>query len=225
MVQRWADAVFLHWPYDPATVQGLLPPNVEVDTFEGQAWVGLVPFHMEGLGFPGLAPLPLVGAFPEVNVRTYVRAGGRRAVWFFSLDVDRRLPVAVARLAYHLPYHLARAAHMRAGDVVTTRVQRRWPRGGVTSAVAVGIGVPADDDEQTRFLTARWGLVSVGRSGQLRHAAVDHEPWTLHRAQVLHLDDQLVAAAGLPSPAGNPIALWSPGVDVRVGRPTTLRTP
>ena len=75
MVQQWVDVVFIHWPLPPDRVQRLLPPGVEVDTFEGRAWVGLVPFRMEGLGFPGLSPLPLVGTFPEVNVRTYVRSG------------------------------------------------------------------------------------------------------------------------------------------------------
>ena len=75
MIQRWTDVVFLHWSYEPAVVQRLLPAGVTVDQLDGRAWVGLVPFRMERLGFPGLAPLPFVGTFPEVNVRTYVRAG------------------------------------------------------------------------------------------------------------------------------------------------------
>jgi hypothetical protein len=225
MVQRWVDVVFLHWPYRADDVQRLLPSGVTVDTFEGMAWVGLVPFSMEGLGLPGLAPLPLVGSFPEVNVRTYVQAGGRRGVWFFSLDVDRAVPVAVARSTYHLPYCLARADHVRVGDIVTSRVERRWPRrpGGATTRVAVQTGRPVDPaDSFAAFLTARWGLLSASRRGRLWYAPVDHPVWPLHDAHVLHVDDHLVSAAGLPTPSGPPHALWAPGVDVRVGRPTRI---
>jgi len=223
MVQRWIDVVFLHWPLPPEVVQRLLPPGITVDTFDGAAWVGLVAFSMEGLGLPGLAPLPLVGSFPEVNVRTYVRSGGRVGVWFFSLDIDRLLAVAVARSAYHIPYCLARADHGRFGTIVTSRVERRWPRPGATTRFAVQTGRRVDvTDAFAGFLTARWGLVSATRRGRLRYAPIDHPAWPLHEAHVLHLDDHLVAAAGLPTPAGPPHALWAPGVDVRVGRPTRL---
>ena len=218
MVQRWNDVVFLHWRFEADTVQRLLPAGVEVDTFDGSAWVGLVPFHMDGLGFPGLAPLPHVGSFPEVNVRTYVRAGGRVGVWFFSLDVDRLAPAAVARLTYHLPYCAGRVRHRRHGDLLTTTVERRWPRGGpdaATELTVVGGAAVADDDPLADFLTARWGLVSANGRGRLRHAPVDHPPWMLHHGEVLHLGDGLVAAAGLPQPTEAPHVMWSPGVDVR----------
>ncbi len=130
MVQRWADVVFLHWRYEPAVVQRLLPAGVTVDVYDGSAWVALVPFRMEGLGLPRLAPLPLVGTFPEVNVRTYVHAGDRRGVWFFSLDINRVLPTVVARAVYDLPYCFGRVHHERVGDIVTSGVERRWPRAG-----------------------------------------------------------------------------------------------
>lgn len=119
MTQHWADAVFLHWRYPPAAVQRLLPAGVEVDTHDGSAWVGLVPFNMERLGLPGLPPFPLVGAFPEVNVRTYVHSGPRRGVWFFSLDIDKVLATAVARLAYRL---------RTATDRRTTAARAPWSR-------------------------------------------------------------------------------------------------
>lgn len=225
MVQRWNDVVFLNWRFDPAAVQRLLPSGVEVDTFDGAAWVSLVPFHMDELGVPGLAPLPHVGSFPEVNVRTYVRAGRRRGVWFFSLDVDRLLPALTARVAYSLPYCAGSAHHGRAGEVLTSSVDRRWPRedAPASSRIAVRVGDALDAaDPLIAFLTARWGLVSASRRGRLRYAPVDHGPWPLHSAEVLHLDDSLVEAAGLPTPVGDPVALWSPGVDVRVGLPRPL---
>ena len=226
MVQRWTDVVFLHWRYDPAEVQRLLPPGVSVDVHDGSAWVALVPFQMEGLGLPGLAPLPLVGAFPEVNVRTYVRAGDRRGVWFFSLDVDRWLPAAVARAAYHLPYCFGRADHMRRDKLVVSRVQRRGPdrSRGATAEIVVRTGAPLDrPDDLVQFLTARWGLVSATRRGHLRYAPIHHPAWPLHTATVEHLDQHLIEASGLPAPVGPPSALWSPGVPVRVGRPVAIR--
>ena len=222
MTQHWADLVFLHWHYEPDVVQRRLPPGVTVDVHDGSAWVALVPFRMERLGLPGLAPLPFVGTFPEINVRTYVRAGGRRGVWFFSLDVDLLLPTVVARTAYHLPYCYGRADHVRVGDIVATRVDRWWPRPvhGATAEIAVRTGEALEPDELVQFLTNRWGLISASRGGRLRYAPVDHPPWPLHHAEVLHLDEHLVAATGLPAPSHAPHVMWSPGVDVRVGRPT-----
>jgi len=225
MTQRWDDVVFLHWPYDPAEVQALLPPGVEVETHGGSAWVGLIGFRMEQLGFPGLAPLPLVGSFPEVNVRTYVRSGNRRGVWFFSLDIDRWLPTAVARLAYRLPYCTGRTVHQRAGSTVVTSVERRWPRtdGAARTELAIRTGPPAQVDDLTAFLTNRWGLIAQGRGNRLYHGAVDHPVWPLHQGEVVDLDDRLVAAAGLRQPVGDPHVVWSPGVAVRIGRPRRHR--
>ena len=246
MVQRWDDVVFLHWRYDPAEVQRLLPEGVVVDTHDDAAWVALVPFSMRGLGVPGWAPLPHVGEFPEVNVRTYVRAGDRRGVWFFSLDVDRLLPALVARAAYHLPYCAGSASHERAGaasqdgsgGLVTTSVERRWPRSSVAHArspsvesrqgpcadVTVRTGAAIDPgDPLARFLTGRWGLISATRRGTLRWAPVEHPRWSLHEAAVVSLDESLVTAAGLTAPVGEPHVMWSPGVDVRVGRPVRVR--
>lgn len=127
MEQRWDDVTFLHWPYDPAVVQRLLPAGVQADTFDDAAWVSLVPFRMVDLRLPGRRPLPF-GTFPEVNVRTYVRHGNRRGVWFFSLDIDRIAPTVVARACYRLPYCQGRVDHVRVGDLITTVVDRAWPR-------------------------------------------------------------------------------------------------
>jgi uncharacterized protein len=227
LLQRWAELVFLHWRYEPAVVQRLLPAGVTVDTYDGSALVGLVPFRMEDLGLSGLGTLPVVGRFPEVNVRTYLRAGPRRGVWFFSLDVDRSLVVATARSTFSLQYCFGRVHHDRIGDVVTTSVHRRWPRppvaGPATTTIAVRTGGLVDPQaDRERFLTSRWGLVSATRSGRLRYAPVDHAVWPLHEAAVLHLDDRLVGAAGLPAPDGTPLAHWSPGLGVRIGRPVRV---
>lgn len=220
MEQRWEDVTFLHWRYDPAAVQRLLPRTVEVDTFDGDAWVSLVPFRMVDLRLPGRRPLPF-GSFPEVNVRTYVRSGARRGVWFFSLDIDRIAPTVVARSVYRLPYCFGRVDHVRVGDLISTVVERRWPGSGKrpTAASVVRTGEPLDPaDAVAAFLTARWGLLAATRR-RLLWAPVEHPPWRLWNADVVHLEESLVEAAGLPAPQGDPVVMWSPGTDVRVGAP------
>jgi uncharacterized protein YqjF (DUF2071 family) len=200
-------------------VQQLLPEGLEVDTYDGSAWVGLIPFSMRNIAVPGLPPVPYFGSFPEVNVRTYVRRNGVPGVWFFSLDVNRLLPAVVARTTYLLPYCWGRASNVLNGDVLSTEVQRRWPRGAGTSIrVRVGERI-AHPNDQAVFLSARWGLYSRGFGTGLRYAPVDHETWILHEATLENLDDTLVVAAGLPAPTGEPHVMFSPGVSVKIGLP------
>lgn len=221
MLQGWHDLASVHWPYEPAAVQSLLPQGLRVDTHGGNAWVGLIPFHMQRIRLPRGPALRGWSTFPETNVRTYVVApDGRRAVWFFSLDVTSLVPAVVARTAYGLPYCWSRMSiHRPAPDTVEYTTARRWPHGGATSRVRIGIGERVEHpDGLEQFVTARWALAS-DLFGAGMCADVDHAPWPLHRAQLLHCDDGLVPAAGLPEPVGDPLVLWSPGVEVRVGRP------
>ena len=227
MVQTWENLVYLHWAYEPEQVQSLLPEGLLVDTFAGNAYVGLIPFQMRGIGVPHLPAVPYLGTFPEVNVRTYVIRNGIPGVWFFSLDINRMLPTFVARTTYSLPYCFGKVSHgiQQVGNasVVETLVQRKWPQGVDASTelrVEVGnkIDVPSDFEH---FLSARWGLYSQTLRKKIRYAPVSHEPWPLHRATALHIDDSLVQAAGLPAPTDEVHALFSPGVSVRVGLPST----
>lgn len=226
MVQQWNEIVFLHWRYNPAEVQALLPSGVEVDTFDGSAWVGLIPFQMEGLGLPyrGLHPLPHVGRFPEVNVRTYVRSRNRRGVYFLSLDIDRWLPALVARAGYRIPYCVGDVRHVRIGDLVSSSVDRRWPSGpaAAQARIAVRVGSPIETDDLSQFLTSRWGLISSRPSGRFGYAPVDHPEWRLQTAALEHLDETVVAAAGLTPPSGEPHVLYSPGTPVRIGWPRPI---
>ena len=221
MVQHWNDITWLHWPQDPDRVQALLPPEVRVDTFAGQAWVGLVPFRMTRLRPPGLPAVPWLTTFPEINVRTYVVApDGRRAVWFWSLDAPRAPAIAVARLAFGLPYFWADAAVERHGDRLDYRAARRRPHAPAATRIAVTAGEPVTAEATTdleHFLTARFGLLTV-RRGRLFYGAVDHPPWPLRRGRLLDLEDGLVAAAGLPAPVDEPLVHVADGVPVRVGR-------
>jgi len=232
--QQWEELIYLHWPYEPADVQRLLPPGVFADTFDGAAWVGLIPFEMRGIRLGRLPSLPRIGSFVEVNVRTYVTDRlGRRAVWFLSLDVPRWLVVPVARQCFGVPYCLAEVTH----DVVSGpagiaegarhryRVARRWPADLGCSSVAdisVTVGRRLDDAEVTpldHFLSARWGLLAQRGNGPLRYGRVEHEPWPLHEVSDVTVDQDIIEAAGLPTPIGRPLARYSPGVHVSLARP------
>lgn len=219
MVQRWCDLAYIHWRYDADEVQRLLPDGLEVDTFDGSAWVGLIPFSMRGIGLPRLPAVPYFGSFPEVNVRTYVRRNGIPGVWFFSLDVNRFIPAVVARTTYLLPYCWGRASNVVDGDVLRSRVARRWPtRAHSETVVRIGERIEQADDLAV-FLSTRWGLYSRGPRGGLMYAPVDHEPWPLHRATLESIDQNIVGASGLSGPSGEAHVMFSPGVSVRIGRP------
>jgi uncharacterized protein YqjF (DUF2071 family) len=226
MYQTWSWLAFLHWPYPPEVVQRLLPASLRVHAFDGRAWVGLTPFLLQDLGTP-VAPVPTwFASFPETNVRTYVVGpDGREGLWFFSLDAARLEPVLAARATYALPYMWSEMTVEREGARLRYRSRRRWP--GPTpaaSAVTVEVGDPLEPGELgglDHHLTARWQLYTT-LGPLLARASVEHKPWPLHRAAVRELDSDLVAAAGLPAPAGEPVVHWSPGVRSRIGGPRPL---
>lgn len=219
MVQQWQDLAYIHWRYPIEEIQALLPIGVEVDSFDGSAWVGLIPFSMRNIGLPRMPAVPYFGSFPEVNVRTYVRRNGIPGVWFFSLDVNRFLPALVARVSYFLPYCWGKASNKRTDSTLETEVRRRWPSRASTS-IRVSIGNPIETpDELSVFLSARWGLYSRGIGKGVRYAPVDHERWPLWTARLESLNDTLLTAAGLSAPLGDPHVMFSPGVSVRIGLP------
>lgn len=228
MAMHWDTLTFLHWPYEPAVIQQLLPSGITVQTFEGRAWVSLVPFGMR-ITLPHAPIVPWLSTFPETNVRTYVTAAdGTEGIWFFSLDASRLAAVAFARASYGLPYIWSQMSFTRAGNVVTYQCERRRPGPDGTRAssdVAVRIGARYRPDELgplDHFLSARWRLYSRW-GGMVLGAHARHEPWPLQRAELLHLADDLVVADGLPRPIGDPIVHYSESVSVRVGPPYRVR--
>jgi uncharacterized protein len=220
MYQTWTWLSFLHWSYDPATVQALLPASLKIHTFQGRAWVGVTPFLLEDLRTPAVPALPWFTSFPETNVRTYVRGpDGREGLWFFSLDAARPEPVLVARSTYALPYMWSQMTVERDGLIVRYRSRRRWlgPTPAV-SRITVEIGAPLEPEELGEFdhyLTARWQLYTT-LGPVLARSNVEHERWPLYRATVRQLQENLVAAAGLPAPQEDPVVHWSPGVRTRI---------
>ncbi|NND83642.1 MAG: DUF2071 domain-containing protein [Acidimicrobiia bacterium] len=223
MTQSWRDLAYVHWPVEPDLVASLIPRGLTPHTFEGRAWVGLVPFHMVDIAAPRTPPIPWLGTFPETNIRTYVVGPEGPGVWFHSLDITRLLPVVVAQATYRLPYAWSRMSIERHGDLRIYESRRRWPAPrGTTSRLRLRIGPRiAEPSPFEHFLSARWGLyTSLGR--RLAFARITHEPWPLHRATVHGLVDELHSAAGYPGPDGDVHAMWSPGVDVRVATPEVV---
>jgi len=235
MRMGWERLTFIHWAYAPHEVQRLLPAGLTPHVFEDQAWVSLVPFVMR-VGFPGTGVIPWLGVFPETNVRTYVNASdGTVGIWFFSLDAARMAAVLAGRVGYRLPYMWSKMSvdvsdgddsAEAAGSTAVYDCVRRMPGPrGARSGVTVRVGERLGDDElleRDHFLSARWRLYSkMFRSGW--SADANHVRWPLHRATLERYDDELIEAAGLSAPRGEPIVQYSPGVQVAVSIPHRLR--
>jgi hypothetical protein len=220
MFHQWNRITFLHWRYPREVVQPFLPPGLTAETCDGSAWIGLTPFFMEGVRPPGLPGLPWLSRFGEVNVRTYVRdTRGRRGIWFLSLDAARLPAVLAARAGYRLPYFWSEVSVRVTGNRMRYHFRRRHHPRNARCDAEVELGKPlaeAERDELADFLTARYRLFTVV-AGRLAAAEAEHPPWPLHHATVLGLDQGLLTAAGLPTPAGQPLAHASPGVPVRIG--------
>lgn len=206
---KWLCQTFVHWPYPADVVRRLLPPELTVDTCEGNAWVTFTPFVMADVRPLGALPgAPLLGTFPETNLRTYVRtADGRAGVWFLSLEVTRTAMLAAR--AVNIPYFLGALRVRRDGD----RVLYHGVRYGRGPSYRLGVrhGAAVTPTERDEWLTARWRAFSR-RAGVLWESPVDHEPWPLHRCTVDTLRQDLTAAAGLPAPPEAPVVHYSPGV-------------
>jgi uncharacterized protein len=226
MRMGWEQLTFIHWAYPPDEVQRLLPPGLTAQLIDDRAWVSLVPFVMR-VGLPGIGVIPWLGVFPETNVRTYVTApDGTVGIWFFSLDAARLAAVTVARATYRLPYMWSKMSVDVDARTATYDCVRRLPGPrGAQSRVKVGIGTAFADDElveRDHFLSARWRLYSRMFATMWR-ADANHTRWPLHRATLERYDDELIEAAGLSSPRGDPIVQYSPGVQVAVSLPHRVR--
>jgi uncharacterized protein len=222
MFQNWRSLTFLHWACDAAEVRRLLPAQVVLDTFDGAAWIGLTPFLLTDLRPPFVPALPWISRFPEMNVRTYVRGpDGRRGIWFFTLEADRLLAVAGARLSYGLPYRWAQMSVRRNGTRVDYESVRHWPFGSARSNISIEVGGSIQSSEFTRFLTARYRLYTrvLGRTIA---AQIEHDPWPLHEARVLKLEQNVIEACKLPRVDAHPHVLHSHALGVRIERPHFL---
>jgi uncharacterized protein YqjF (DUF2071 family) len=215
--QRWRDLLFVHWAMPAERVRPLVPPALALDRHDGQAWITLIPFLIAESRPAGL-PRALASAFLETNLRTYVRGpDGEPGIYFFSLEAASAAAVAAARLFYGLPYFLAAMSRRLDGDrIVYASRRRHGPRADLAITWTVGepMGV-ATPGSREHFLVERYSLYVVRRSG-LHRGRVRHAPYPLRRASIERLSESLLAAAGLPAPAGAPLCHHSPGVDVEI---------
>jgi uncharacterized protein YqjF (DUF2071 family) len=218
---RWRTLLFAHWEVPAITLQRLLPPRLSLDTFDGQAFVGLVPFTMRGIRPTRfLPPIPGVSAFHEVNVRTYVHLDGKDpGVWFFSLDAANLAAVTGARAGWNLPYFFARMSLADEGDRIVYASERRFPAPtpatiACTWRIREELG-NAKEGTLEHFLCERYFLYAA-RGEKLWRGQVHHTPYPLRAARIDHLEENLVKQAGIETTRGPVSVLYSAGVDVEV---------
>lgn len=215
---RWRRLLFLHWPAPYAAVRPSVPAALPLDLRDGKAWVSII--AMDIAARPPFVPEGLGVGFRATNARTYVRLpGGEPGVWFFTLDASSRLAVAGARLAYGLPYHHARMARERDGDLEVFRSARRGPEASGLE-VRYRVGDPlgtAVPGSLGAFLVERYAL-QVVRRGSIGTVRVRHDPFPLRAVEIESVSEDLLAAAGIERPDEPPVAHWSDGVDVEVRR-------
>jgi hypothetical protein len=205
--QNWHHLLFLHWEVPAHELQALLPPRLTLDTFEGKAFIGLVPFTLSGVRPVGLPALPWISEFHEINVRTYVHLEGRDpGVWFFSLDASSTLAVTAARAAYKLPYFDAQMT-FEVSDEAVPRIDyhstRTDARGTLPANAHLGYG-PVEGPATAVapgtlefFLIERYILYTQDEQRQLHRARVHHQPYPVQRAEVTTVDETLIWAAGV----------------------------
>jgi uncharacterized protein len=184
MGQTWEDLLFAHWRVPLEAVRKHVPPELEVDVHDGSAWLGLTPFRLSGLRGRGLLPLPGANTFLELNVRTYVTAGDKPGIWFFSLDASSRLAVEAARRTYRLPYFHARMSAAKRGEWISYECARIDEAGRVFSGRyrPNGAVFHAEPGTLEWFLTERYCLYTTDR-GRLARAEIHHELWPLQPAE------------------------------------------
>ena len=222
MHQDWHHLLFLHWEIPALELQAMVPPELTIDTFEGKAYVGLIPFTLSNVRPVLTPPIPFLSRFHEVNVRTYVHRGGADpGVWFFSLDASSVLAVDAARAFYKLPYFRAQIDF----HDFEFASKRDDPTGAKPADIYVryrpaeGPVAPAAPGTLEHFLVERYLLYSMDKQHQLHRARVHHQPYPLQRVEVETLEETLVWAAGIRRPDSAPIRHYAREVNVDIDPP------
>jgi uncharacterized protein len=216
MQQTWHDLLFAHWPVPPDGLRPIVPSRLSLDSFDGQCWVGVVPFWMSGVRARGLPPLPGLSRFPELNVRTYVTHAGKPGVYFFSLDAANLPAVWAARTFFHLPYHHASMTSVESEGAIQYSSQRH-----LGSANFRGRYRPAtpplvrDRGTLADFLTSRYCLYTTHRN-RVYGCDIHHLPWPLQDAEAEFEDNTVAAAAHIALPDTAPVLHFAKRLDVLI---------
>lgn len=213
--QWWGKLLFMHWVVPARMLRPLLPPQLTLDTHDGAAWLGIVPFTMWGVRPYFGPPVPGLHAFHELNVRTYVHFDGVPGVWFFSLDINSPLAAWAARRFFFLPYHAARLGLAQSGRTINFSSERaEVDAAPATFHAEWTFGEPlkrAEPGSLEFFLTERYCLYSTHR-GELFRCRIHHEPWPLRRAEVSAYDSTMVEALGIQTPTGEPLLHYAEAI-------------
>ena len=221
MYQSWQDLLFLHWRLSPADIQATLPPGLHVDLFEGEAYIGIVPFFMRRIRPRGLPAVSMISDFLELNVRTYVYdENGTPGVWFYSLDTNQPLAVIYARTFYKLPYFRAKMRATGRDPINYSCLRGRASGTGESHFRYQGIGATreAEPGSLEFFLTERYVLFAFDeKDQQLSLGRVHHPPYKISAVEVSTYDTKMMQMSNFDDPERPPEnALYSPGVDVEV---------
>lgn len=223
MYQRWSELLFLHWKFNPELIQKTLPKELTVDTFEGSAWLGIVPFQMSGVRPRWLPPVSGLSSFPELNLRTYVRDGlGRPGVWFYSLDTSQPIANWIARTLFHLNYRRARFDLKPRNEgiryVSTLKLETGWDEPQLYDWTRTGSAHVAETGSIDFFLVERYRLFAHKKScDTILTGRVYHEPYPLHKVELERYSTHLFETNGFDAPARAPDhAIASAGVDVQI---------
>jgi uncharacterized protein len=213
MTQTWNKLLFAHWPVTPEELRPLLPSQVSLDTFNGQAWIGIVPFSVTNVRARGLPPIPGLASFLEMNVRTYVTKDDKPGVWFFSLDASHPLMVEGARQLFSLAYFKAGMTIQSADQTVHYASERKDQRGGEGKFKAtyrpVGEVFNSRPGTLEYFLTERYCLYTLSKRDILYRAQIHHRPWPLQMAEVTIEANTLTKEFGILLPEMPPLLYYS----------------
>ena len=219
MHQSWGKLLFMHCPLAAAELRPLIPAALEIDTFNGNAWVAVVPFTMwDTRALPPYVPaVPGLSAMHELNVRTYVHCDGVPGVWFFSLDCNSRAAVLGARTFFHLPYYHADIELQQQDTLIDYSLSRRDQAAAEFRASwTIGASLPvAEPGSLEFFLTERYCLYSY-HANKLYRGRIHHQPWPLQEATVLSCTSSMIEAQGLVTPASAPLLHYAEELTVDI---------
>jgi uncharacterized protein YqjF (DUF2071 family) len=223
MKQTWLDLLFAHWPVRSEELRELIPSGLKLDTYDGYAWIGIVPFRMKGIRLRGLPPIPFTSAFAELNVRTYVTAEDKPGVYFFSLDAANRLAVIMARWLFHLPYFYANMSVAKDDAGIYSYSSHRNDRRDKGAAVMlegsyrpVSEAAYSSPDSIEYWLTERYCLYSVDKQQRLWRGDIHHLPWPLQTGEAEFRTNTMASGQGIRLLDTEPLLHFAQRLDVLI---------
>ena len=220
---RWHDLLFMHYPIQPGLIRHLIPQDLQIDSFDGSAWIGIVPFRMTGVAPRFVPSIPPISNFPELNVRTYVTVDGKPGVWFFCLEATKKLAVRIARKFFYLPYMDAMIKFQDHGIDQGKWIEydsRRTHRNETPAVLRmryrpIGDKFEAVSGSLEHFLTARYCLYSADPRGRVYRGEIDHPPWQLQSAEAIVEANTMTDWLGIEIPNVDPLLHFSRYTNVR----------